>query len=174
MLPHPFRFPGTRRRFLQGCSAFAAATALAPLGALGESTPIVMQDKSLNELSYGLLAAQLHTTFRVHAAPGRAVDLELIEARLAPAGARTTGRASPRAVDYESFSLVFCGAPTERLEQRIHRFEHGKIGRFELFIVPIISRDSSRAYYEAVFNRPRQGSGGNGLTAAGGPAGRGA
>jgi hypothetical protein len=155
---HPFRCTGTRRKFLQAGSAFAAAAALAPLRTLGESTPFVMPDKSLNELSYALLAAQLHTTFRVHAAPGRAVNLELVEASLAPAGARTTGQASPRGVDYERFSLVFCGARTERLEQKIHRFEHGKIGYFELFIVPIISRDSSRVYYEAVFNRPRQGS----------------
>jgi len=40
------------------------------------------------------------------------------------------------------------------LEQRIHSFHHPRIGNFEIFIVPVISRDTSGAHYECIFNRP--------------------
>ena len=42
----------------------------------------------------------------------------------------------------------------DRLPQENYLFEHPQIGRFELFIVPVISRDPTRHKYEVVFNRP--------------------
>jgi hypothetical protein len=146
----------TRRKFLQSCSTFLAAAALAPMGAIGKPPSFAMKDISLNELSFAALADLVGTTFRVQTAPSQTVELELVEANLAAKASRASGQRSPQAPDYEGFSLIFRGVRQEPLPQRIHQFEHGHLGRFELFIVPVVSRDTSRMYYEAVFNRPGQ------------------
>lgn len=133
-----------------------AAAAFSPLAALGKSPAFVMKDISLNDLSFAMLRGQVNTAFRVQATPSQAVELELVEAELAPEGPRRPGGVAAPA-DYESFSLIFRGALQEPLPQRIHKFEHPKLGRFELFIVPVAARDTNRIYYQAVFNRPAQG-----------------
>ena len=51
-----------------------------------------------------------------------------------------------------SFSLLFRGPHQPLLRQQIYPFEHDRLGRFDLFIVPV-KRDAHGLYYEAVFNR---------------------
>ncbi len=108
----------------------------------------------LDDLSFAAIAKQLNTRFRVETAPGAHVDMELIEAELAPEMVWPAGPKGAENVRYERFSLVFTGPREPALEQRIYAFEHDGIGRFEIFITPILSRDQTRIYYEAVFNRP--------------------
>jgi hypothetical protein len=48
------------------------------------------------------------------------------------------------------FSLLFHGPPTPILPQRIYQVEHGAIGAFELFLVPL-GPDRAGMRYEAVF-----------------------
>jgi microcystin-dependent protein len=137
------------------CGAVLGTAAVAPIGALASAPQFWMKDVSLEELSYSALAAQLNTVFHVQAGPARQVPLELVDAPQTPerpAGAGATRAVSP---PYEQFSLIFRGAVAEPLEQRIFKFEHADLGRFELFIVPVVSRDLGHAYYEAVFNRPK-------------------
>jgi hypothetical protein len=64
--------------------------------------------------------------------------------------------AAPRspAADYERFSLLFRGPPEGELPERPAQFEHRELGRFELFVAPILAREADGQYYEAVFNRP--------------------
>jgi hypothetical protein len=140
----------TRREFLRHLSAVSAAVMLARVTAFGKTLSSAMKDIPLDELSYAALAAQLNSTFRVRSNPGHTVKLELIEASLSPEAPRKADRPAPR---FERFSLLFRGAADELLEQKIHRFEQEQIGRFEMFIVPIGSRDKGHVYYEAVFNR---------------------
>lgn len=52
----------------------------------------------------------------------------------------------------ESFELVFRGPLSPALAQGLYPFDHPKLGRHELFIVPI-ARDAQGVEYEAVFNR---------------------
>ncbi|HEX9047459.1 MAG TPA: hypothetical protein VF988_10570 [Verrucomicrobiae bacterium] len=91
----------------------------------------------------------LNTKFRVGSEPPHVVELELVAANaLSDASHATTqaGRAQP------SFTLVFHGPENRYLPQQIHTFEHDRIGRFELFIVPI-GRQPGIIQYQAIFNR---------------------
>jgi hypothetical protein len=52
------------------------------------------------------------------------------------------------------FSLLFHGPDTIFLPQRMYRFEHQTLGKFELFIVPV-AREKGQYHYQAIFNRAR-------------------
>jgi len=84
-------------------------------------------------------AAQLHTAFRV-AHVGTTIEIELVE---------VADGSTSRQV---SFSLLFRGPQQPLLAQQIYSFEHDRLGRFDLFIVPV-KQDTHGVYYEAVFNR---------------------
>jgi hypothetical protein len=143
-----------RREFLLKCSTLAAAMALVPLGVFAKPSVFQMNDIPLDKLSFETLAAQLNSVFRVRLGPARVVELELAYAKLDPGNPPVRHPGPFDDDDCERFSLVFRGPRDQPLEQRIHKFEHDQIGRFELFIVPILSRDTARLHYEAVFNRP--------------------
>jgi hypothetical protein len=103
----------------------------------------------LEKLDFQTFAAQLHTVFQV-ALEGGNVPLELIEAT--EGASRQAGKDG---MVYESFSLFFAGPLQPVLEQRIHSVQHPRIGQFEVFIVPVVSRDPSGMRYECIFNRPQ-------------------
>jgi hypothetical protein len=52
----------------------------------------------------------------------------------------------------ERFSITLSGPPNPFLPQALYKFEHPKMGEFEMFIVPI-GQDGQGFIYEAVFNR---------------------
>ncbi len=107
-----------------------------------------MSTVPLEQLSYEVLAKLVNTTFRVQTAPGESIVLELCEAT--PQRIMVQSGANPSS--YESFSLLFVGPVDRLLQQRMYSFESDKIGRFELFIVPV-SRAQGGITYEAAFNR---------------------
>lgn len=102
-----------------------------------------MTNVPLEQLTFQKFAELLRSRFCVHSGPASVVELELLEAT------SDEGR--------ENFSLVFSGPSDCPLAQQIYRFEHPKVGGFDLFIVPI-SREQGCFRYEAIFNRslPRQ------------------
>ena len=53
----------------------------------------------------------------------------------------------------EAFTLTFRGDNGSPLKQDTYLIEHEKLGMFSLFLVPVVSRDKSARYYEAVINR---------------------
>ena len=53
----------------------------------------------------------------------------------------------------EVFSLTFHGDSASPLQQQTYMIEHDKLGMFSMLIVPIMSKDKSARYYEAVVNR---------------------
>jgi hypothetical protein len=60
--------------------------------------------------------------------------------------------AQGRLVDPErSFSLLFRGPVGMPLPQETYQFDHGRLGRFDLFIAPMRPEQDAR-YYEAIFN----------------------
>jgi hypothetical protein len=91
----------------------------------------------LERFTVGTFEPYVGQSFWLVVDDGRRLEMELIEA----AG---VGDARP-------FSIVFRGPGQPRLEQRIYRFEHDRVGSFELFIVPI-GMDERGVRYEAVFN----------------------
>ena len=96
-----------------------------------------MNEVSLDQLSARHFQELVGTLFQVLSEPAFVVTLELTAATVqAPGG----------------FSLLFTGPIDRPLDQRTYPFEHERIGRFDLFIVPV-GADRSGRQYEAVFNR---------------------
>jgi len=108
-------------------------------------------------LSFPGFERYLETSFAIYPEEGSAILATLVEVE-------RTEVAHPRlraGLDSgnEKFSLIFQAPRETLLEQGIHSFEHQHLGRFAIFIVPILSRDVSHYYYEAIFNRPPAGRG---------------
>jgi len=129
----------------------AAAGALLIQGG-GLSTAAPVKTVALEQIGFGAFAELQNTVFRVQAG-GQTIALELVEARLAGAHPYS----SPAAPDAqnERFALLFAGSLAQPLTQDTYWFEQPRIGRFGMFIAPIGHQDSSRLYYEAIFNRPQ-------------------
>ncbi len=140
--------PPTRRQFLVNCSALAVTAAIAP-AALGR--PSRGRAVALEQIGPADFARQLHTAFVVR--PERAAPTELVLVEIRPLAARS---APPNAEDArnEKFALLFRGSLAFPLASDTYSFEHQRVGRFEIFIVPIGCLDQSQCYYEAIFNRP--------------------
>jgi hypothetical protein len=84
-------------------------------------------------------ARHVNSIFRFQHEPA-ATELELVEVSDGSAG------------QHINFSLLFRGPHQPALRQQIYPVEHDRLGRFDLFIVPI-KRDAQGLKYEAVFNR---------------------
>jgi hypothetical protein len=136
----------SRRQFLTGCSALTLTAGIAPAACLSALLPV--RKVTLDQIRFADFSVQVGTIFSVGQKP---VELKLVEAKLMP----TLHPPNRIAVDAgnEKFSLLFSGARVPALTQDTHVFEHDGIGRFEMFIVPAVSRDASRSYYQAIFNR---------------------
>lgn len=141
----------TRRRFIRDCSALAASAAFLPPSVL--AAPRRWREVSLANVAFGTLAELVRSTFVVRDASGSTQALELVEAEPALSADSFEG-----GDDAERFSLIFRGDLTRALSQKTYVFDHSRIGRFEMFIVPVGREDRSGCYYEAVFNRPPPGS----------------
>ena len=144
----------TRRQFLYNSSAAVAVMAVFPAIASGKTANAGGNFRSLTQISYSQLAAQIHTPFRVYAPSGRVVELRLLKAPLAAPSPVLPGRRPPVDADNEKFSLVFSGPRDELLPAAIHPFEHDELGRFNMYIGQIGTRDPVRVRYQSVFNRP--------------------
>jgi hypothetical protein len=93
----------------------------------------------LGTLTAGDFAPLLHEPFQLDPGDGSPFAVALIEVFEADRGA---GR--------QQFSLIFRGGPTPPLPQRIYAVEHERLGRIELFLVPL-GPDGAGQRYQAVF-----------------------
>ena len=94
----------------------------------------------LEALTAGDFAPLLHERFLLAAGGASPFDVELIDvSEMAAAGDSRS-----------QFSLVFRGGPTPPIAQGIHRLEHDRLGRLDLFLVPL-GPDGDGQRYEAVF-----------------------
>jgi hypothetical protein len=149
------RFASTRRKFLFDCSAVAAVALAAPTGVVAESIAPFWRKRSLQEITCSDLTRQLNTTFHIKAGSGRTIKVALAEVKIRPEKPLKPGQHPPKDAGHEKFSLIFSGSRDELLSQDAYSFEHRTLGRFDLFIVPICTRNPSKIDYQAVVNRPR-------------------
>jgi len=98
----------------------------------------------LENLNSRAFSEQLHTNFQLRIPGAAPSPLELVEV--------TEKDPSPKV---EQFCLVFRGPLTPHLPQGIYTFEHEKLGKFDLFLVPL-GPDSAGMCYQVIFNRLRQ------------------
>jgi hypothetical protein len=88
--------------------------------------------------------AHLGTEFRL------AVDGVPLPLRLAEV---VDGRAGG---GFRRFSAIFHGPADRPLGQGSYEFQHGTLGAFLLFIVPLLESNRERMVYEACFSRPME------------------
>jgi hypothetical protein len=139
----------TRRLFLTQCSTLALAGSFLPATALASSA--ALRETSLQSISFGQFSAQEGTVFRVRQNANPPLGLILVAAT---PKASAPGRGSGAEDTWtERFSLLFLGPIQTPLEQETYTFEHPRLGRFAMFIVPLHSSSGDHCYYEAVFNR---------------------
>src|SRR4051812_32879217 len=81
----------------------------------------------------------LHTPFQIHVAGVEPLSVELIEV--------SEKNTSPR---LEEFALYFRGPAAPYASQALHHMEHEKLGKFDVFLVPI-GPDKQGMVYEAIF-----------------------
>jgi len=122
---------------------------------VAESSSFFRKKRSLQEISCSALALQVNTPFRMQAASGGTISVTLKEVKVRQEKPLKPGRKPPPEAANEQFSLVFSGARSEWLEQNTYPCEHQALGRFELFVVPIFTRNPDKIDYQAVINRPR-------------------
>jgi hypothetical protein len=100
---------------------------------------------SLDAIASATFAELVGSNFSVQRREGTAIKLQL-----AAMSSPSSGQSAPRGC--ENFSLIFDGPTDPALTQGTFRFEHERIGCFDLFIVPI-SAERDLRQYEAVFSR---------------------
>lgn len=140
----------TRREFISSCSAFGASLALFPAPVIASSRR--SRALSLDDIPCEAFAAALNSWFLLRAMDGIAQKLQLVE--IEPAFLDNQQYLLAEDASHEKFSLLFRGSAAYPLGQNTYQFEHLRIGRFEMFIVPIGWIDTRHCHYEAVFNRP--------------------
>ena len=106
-----------------------------------------MTKTNLENLTLEAFQPRVGNTFTIRASPEQAIDAELIEARaLVDPGRSPKGASSSRT----PFALLFRTTLKRALPQRIYAVEHGEMGPYELFLVPV-GPDSVGMVYEAIF-----------------------
>jgi hypothetical protein len=109
--------------------------------ALGSTRLRASNDFDLNKTAF---LAQLNTDF-LFTRGGSKVAVKLVDVSDLPQrGTRTKG---------EAFSLMFRGDRSKILKQDTYVIKHNKLGEFSFLVVPIMRKDKSAPYYEAVINR---------------------
>jgi len=140
----------TRRNFLLNCSAVAVTASVAPVSVF--ASPRRLAEVPLEQISLAAFLSHANSTFQAQLDSGPAVGLQLVEIVSTPAVPAQFSNSLDGA--NEKFSLLFSGPLNHPLEQNTYSFECQGIGRFEMFIVPIGSTETTHLYYEAIFNRP--------------------
>jgi hypothetical protein len=134
----------SRRNFLKNGSLIALAAG-APISfaskVLGSENAQPLSGFSLDKTAF---LSQLNTNFLI-AQGGSKVPVKLVDVSDLPRrGAKLRG---------EGFSLLFRGTRARALRQATYVIEHDKLGQFSFLVVPIMRKDQSAFYYEAVVNR---------------------
>jgi hypothetical protein len=143
----------SRRQFLSRCSTLALAAAVSPTALSAAS--VFSREAGPEQLTYEAFAKCLNSTFILQRETEPGVTLELTDAcQQQPSGLDAAQAAD---ASHQKFSLMFRGPQTAVLPQNTYTFEHGRLGRFEMFIVPVGVQNQTHGCYEAIFNRPLDG-----------------
>jgi len=131
-----------------------AALALLPAEFTARTASAAGPVKSLDELSFPMLAREVNTRFGVRLPSGQVVQVRLLRASPAAPTPPAPFGAPAGDAGHEKFSLLFSGPKAAPLPSAIHRFEHDQLGCFEMYIERVGAPDVADERYEAVFNRP--------------------
>lgn len=153
----------SRRSFLQTGSKFGLAAMVAgrlssiafgqqktPLGSgLGNPVPKEALDDPLYKITRAMFTENLNMKFGFSLGGVKLTYMVLVEVNdLNPAPYKTDGTGNR-----DCFSLVFRGPLSLPLEQGTYKVSHGKLGKFQLFIVPGDKTSGPVVRYGALINR---------------------
>ena len=99
------------------------------------------QDSMDQDFTLQTFSEQLNTKFRLHYAPSKSADVELVKVK--DLGSTPS---------HTQFSCIFVAPPEVPIFQSIFRLEHDRLGSFQLFLVPV-GKDARGVEFEAIFNR---------------------
>lgn len=134
----------SRRNFLKNGSLVALAVG-APISFVSKvAGSEIAQPSSGFSLDKTAFLSQLGTDFLINKG-GSKVAVKLVDVSDLPRRGANAQR--------EGFSLVFQGNRAKPLPQNTYEIEHNQLGNFPFLVVPIMSKDKSALYYEAVVNR---------------------
>lgn len=137
----------SRRKFMKA-GTIAALSCVIPstsMSVFGQSAkqPSVTPVDALSKLKQSDFEGQLYTSFNIRLSKTSVLKAELYQVEESKEGG---------VVVLDNYSLVFRGVHATRLRQNTYRFEHTKLGAFDLFIVPAGSQGNMK-FYRAVINR---------------------
>lgn len=145
----------TRRRFLTA-TAVAGVTACTPHAL---PATLSLRRRRLHRLddhiSFAQFSAWIGWPFLVSPESEPTAVLTLHRAIERQSPVNSIHAATALDADFEKFTLVFRGTPEQPLDQGIHLFHNPRLGSFEAFITPVVTRAAHCRCYEAVYNRPR-------------------
>jgi hypothetical protein len=150
--------PISRRNFIQlgAVTAISAGAALDLSASASDKSPASMVDqiararaREESRLSHAAFVGCLNSKFILLTEDSSKLAVELVEVA---DHLKSSKRGGAHKGVKENFSLVFKAPAQERLVQNTYQFEHGKLGKFDLFIGPVKSGKHGHIY-EAVINR---------------------
>jgi hypothetical protein len=97
----------------------------------------------LDKLTIDDFTPRIGETFTATPQEGEALELELRRAESSPYGSEEGAERAP-------FSIEFHSGLPQHVPQQTFAIEHGEMGRFDLFLVPL-GPDGEGHRYEAVF-----------------------
>lgn len=142
----------TRRDFLLSCSAVAVAASFTPMSTMA-AVPVAAD---LDAISISRWEDQINTEFLLEdvAHAGRRLVLESVERFTGSRAGVALPEGSEHKERCDCFSLLFrVVGPGDDLPQNTYSFRHSRLGRLQVFIVPVGAAADAGRLHEAVFNR---------------------
>ena len=103
--------------------------------------------QSLETLTHDAFQPRVGDSFSIRPDSATSIDAELIEVRVLGEPGRSSTNGSSRR---SPFALSFRTANKGALPQRIYAVEHGMMGSYDIFLVPV-GPDAVGMVYEAIF-----------------------
>ncbi len=132
-----------------------AASLACPGVSVAEATACLWKKRSLLEIPCSAWVSHLNATFRFVTAAGGTIKVTLTEVKMRPQKPLPPSRRPAPDAGHEQFSLFFSGPRRDLLPQDVYTVEHETLGAFDVFLVPICTRNPAKIDYQAVISRPR-------------------
>ncbi len=144
----------SRREFLRRVGAGLAASLLLPLSPRDLWTWRTPPSFTLADWTQAEFEAQLGHSFSVDSGSHGKLPLKLVKVSAGSAKIHVAPNRTVSATTGDCFLLNFVGPHDQALAQNTYPFEHERLGKFALFIVPGAA-DEAGQQYVAVINRVR-------------------